>query len=543
MNFNTLIKCEALKNYKFAEVIQIILYKKEDKTFLNYFTHINFSSSFSNTKKQEYLTNCPKSINSKYQIIITKEIISKKDILDILQSATQKQKWEWNDNISSLDNVFPVNLKFIPETDPTGNKITDSTLVPIELSLYGSNFSGGYYLYELFSSKHTLNSHLSLNDKKNIQKIINDVKLNFNLENLFDRIGNIVCKIPMLTIKHKPLKLSPELGIEGQFILNNYYRDPLECILQIIIENDHTIINTKIEEIIFSKENPQKKYCIKPNRYLNKIILSDKKTGIIYYSAVRDYSFGSDYYSIITPPNYVVKSSSKRKLMIDGMDKEIDLDNIIDSGNTYINKEVYEEEKRQYSWVTNYEYKHYFFRSFINGQENEAIQTIISICNDNELLWDLKEIWLVDPYLSSEDILKTVVYCKKYGIKIKCLTHISSINSNLATRTDTAENQTRFIETVNQFNQVLDIALSNQKDMKLEFRTVAGMNGISFHDRYLILKYNINKPRVWSLGISINSLGKSHHIIQIVHSPTKVIEIIDSIWEKSNIKECLIYKN
>ena len=229
--------------------------------------------------------------------------------------------------------------------------------------------------------------------------------------------------------------------------------------------------------------------------------------------------------------------------MIDGMDKEIDLDNIIDSGNTYINKEVYEEEKRQYSWVTNYEYKHYFFRSFINGQENEAIQTIISICNDNELLWDLKEIWLVDPYLSSEDILKTVVYCKKYGIKIKCLTHISSINSNLATRTDTAENQTRFIETVNQFNQVLDIALSNQKDMKLEFRTVAGMNGISFHDRYLILKYNINKPRVWSLGISINSLGKSHHIIQIVHSPTKVIEIIDSIWEKSNIKECLIYKN
>ena len=33
MNFNTLIKCEALKNYKYAEVIQIILCKKLFHTY------------------------------------------------------------------------------------------------------------------------------------------------------------------------------------------------------------------------------------------------------------------------------------------------------------------------------------------------------------------------------------------------------------------------------------------------------------------------------------------------------------------------------
>jgi hypothetical protein len=41
----------------------------------------------------------------------------------------------------------------------------------------------------------------------------------------------------------------------------------------------------------------------------------------------------------------------------------------------------------------------------------------------------------------------------------------------------------------------------------------------------------------------VNSLGKSHHIIQIVQSPMDVIETIDVIWNQSLDEECLIYKN
>ena len=69
------------------------------------------------------------------------------------------------------------------------------------------------------------------------------------------------------------------------------------------------------------------------------------------------------------------------------------------------------------------------------------------------------------------------------------------------------------------------------------------MTGIPFHDRYLILKYGLNKSGAWSLGISVNSLGKSHHIIQIVQSPMDVIETIDAIWNQSLGEGCLIYKN
>lgn len=544
MDLHTLIDCGVLNSCNYAEVVQVILLRKKDNVCLNYFTHVLFSSGFSEEESSVFLTDRPISINSEYKVLITKEKIARDSVLDILQNAAESQTWEWKEDKALLDDVFPMDLQFIPETDPTGSKTSDSTLVPIELALYGSNFSGGYYLCELFSAKTVLAKSLSTDDNRKIQDEINKAKIGFNLESLFDRIGNIVCKIPMDIIRHKPVKLSPERGIAGRFILENSCTEPLECVLQIILESDHTIIETRVEEMVFSEKGEIREYSIDPNRYSNRIILSDKKSGIIYYSAVRDYSFGSNYYAMITPPQFGIQSSLKRIIVIDGQDKEIELTNIAGIGEVSIEKEIFEIEKRQHKWMTEYEYKHHFFRSFVVGQENEAIQTVIDICNDRDLFWDLEEVWLVDPYLSADDILKTVVYCGKYGISIKCLTHIAAINGNRETRTETTtEGESLFETTVSRYNGILKNALGKQTDLKLEYRTVAGMIGISFHDRYLILKCGLNKSRAWSLGISVNSLGKSHHIIQIVQSPMDVIDTIDTIWNQSLREECLIFKN
>ena len=544
MDFHTLIDCGVLNSCNYAEVVQVILLRKKDNVCLNYFTHVLFSSGFSEEESSVFLTDRPISINSEYKVLITKEKIARDSVLDILQNAAESQTWEWKEDKALLDDVFPMDLQFIPETDPTGSKTSDSTLVPIELALYGSNFSGGYYLCELFSAKTVLAKSLSTDDNRKIQDEINKAKIGFNLESLFDRIGNIVCKIPMDIIRHKPVKLSPERGIAGRFILENSCTEPLECVLQIILESDHTIIETRVEEMVFSEKGEIREYSIDPNRYSNRIILSNKKSGIIYYSAVRDYSFGSNYYAMSTPPQFGIQSSLKRIIVIDGQDKEIELTNIAGIGEVSIEKEIFEIEKRQHKWMTEYEYKHHFFRSFVVGQENEAIQTVIDICNDRDLFWDLEEVWLVDPYLTADDILKTVVYCGKYGISIKCLTHIAAINGNRETRTETTtEGESLFETIVSRYNGILKNALGKQKDLKLEYRTVAGMTGISFHDRYLILKCGLNKSRAWSLGISVNSLGKSHHIIQIVQSPMDVIDTIDTIWNQSLREECLIFKN
>ena len=78
--------------------------------------------------------------------------------------------------------------------------------------------------------------------------------------------------------------------------------------------------------------------------------------------------------------------------------------------------------------------------------------------------------------------------------------------------------------------------------MSLSYRTIANGYGISFHDRYIILKYNVNKTRAWSLGISVNSLGKKHHIVQIVEAPELIADMFQEILNETNQDICQIYE-
>lgn len=210
--------------------------------------------------------------------------------------------------------------------------------------------------------------------------------------------------------------------------------------------------------------------------------------------------------------------------------------------------DLYSTTLRQDKWRDKFlsERKYFIDYTKTSGHVN-ALNDLRSILNDKNLLWDLKEIVLVDPYLTPLDILDTVVYCKKENIIIKCLTCISTINSNTATKQKPSSTEDLgillFEQTKENFKKQLAAAIPAETDLELTFRTTYKNHGESFHDRYLIMKYNINKTRVWSLGTSINSLGKSHHIIQIVEQPKKVCQIIDEIWEETNHEDCLIYSN
>ncbi len=105
------------------------------------------------------------------------------------------------------------------------------------------------------------------------------------------------------------------------------------------------------------------------------------------------------------------------------------------------------------------------------------------------------------------------------------------------TATDSRTNLIMFRYTTDQ------AALPTDCDIDLSFRTVYSDYGSRFHDRYLILKYKINKTRVWSLGTSVNSIGKSHHIIQIVEAPTLIESFFDKVWHETDFQVCKIYES
>lgn len=58
-------------------------------------------------------------------------------------------------------------------------------------------------------------------------------------------------------------------------------------------------------------------------------------------------------------------------------------------------------------------------------------------------------------------------------------------------------------------NTKLSEAVTVDTGIILKYSTIYRNHGANFHDRYLILKYESNKDRVWYLGTSVvNSIGK-----------------------------------
>ncbi len=490
-----------------------------------------------------YLTNGLKTLKSGIKVAICKQIISVEKVKEIVKKAIDEQIWQNDEDKARLDSVFLTNAQFVPETDPTGDAVSDLTMIPVNYALYGNTFNGGYYIVDLFSSKQFFDEMLDATDIMDIQYIMNNVGLQYNIMRLSDRVGNIVCRFDIEVITHKNTKMSPEGGISGEIRLNEKYNNRiLTCLFVVIQENDGTIISHTIEKFTLNEDNPTYEYIIGPNRYHNRIMMVDSESNLIYYAAERDYSYGSNYYSLILPQQYSVQSS-KREVDFYGRKRSIDITNMGGMGDICVPKEVYETEKRQQKWKDAYNADKHFFSYFESGENERAIQVIINIINSIDLLWDLKLIWLIDPYLSAEDILNTVVYSQKKGIKIRCLTDLGSIQENKHTRVRCKEGLTNYQSVKENYKSILEAAIPLNSDLDIEFRTVYGGNGSKFHDRYVVCQYGINKCRAWSLGTSVNAIGKNHHIIQIVESPNEVLRIIQNMWDKTDGERGLIFKN
>lgn len=532
--------------YSYAKVTQIVLIDSHSGKAWNYFTNISFSNKFKEKEETKYLTNKPQSINVNFKLAITTYTISIKDFIKLYVSAVVEQRWNYIDDkidsVTVLDSVFPTTKKFIPCNDPTGGQY--QLVVPIEQSLYGSNNCGNYYIFELYSKKETINKIISKDDVVKIQSIIKGCHLVYDFISLPDRIGNIVCKFDSEIIKTKPLALGHR-GIKYQISLSKNTKDSRKFSLHILQEHDHLIYTNK-NYFIELAPGQIEEFGVDPNQYKNTIIVTDNKTELIVFMTVNDYSVYSNYYSQISPPCYAYQGNmGLRTFKINEIEQKIELKSIRGVGEMYFFNEMEEAGKRQQQWRDCFFESQNYLKMYTKDSHKEAVSDIHKIIN-SQLFWDLKEIWLIDPYLMPDDILETVLFCSKPNIKIKCLTDIGSIKNNKQTRTLSLENEKMEKDnSINgsikeQFKSKLFNAIPADTDINLEYRTIANGYGMPFHDRYLILKYNVNKTRVWSLGISVNSLGKKHHIIQIVEAPELIAKMFSDVWNETNHDVCKI---
>lgn len=161
-------------------------------------------------------------------------------------------------------------------------------------------------------------------------------------------------------------------------------------------------------------------------------------------------------------------------------------------------------------------------------------------------------VYIWDPYLSAMDVLNTLFHCAFGGVNLRALTagfkipeeknevkkwrRVALWASSPAHRV--REDRLTFAEEQQRIFRTCD---SNFHQLQLEFRMKVGPVGWSFHDRFLIFPWP-SGAQAWSLGTSVNSLGKQHHILQKVSDGQLVLDAFNELWEKLDGPDNLVWK-
>ncbi len=178
------------------------------------------------------------------------------------------------------------------------------------------------------------------------------------------------------------------------------------------------------------------------------------------------------------------------------------------------------------------------------------IRTLINEHNENG-------VWLWDPYLCADDILKTLFYCSHYGADLRALTAgkaapvekpkplqkpLGFWGHLLDTFRKPKPIPLSAPSWVEQQKNRLEVAKGNRNGLRLEFRIKKGQEGWAFHDRFLIFPRHAGGALAWSLGASVNNLGGQHHILQKVADGQMVMDAFSVLWNALDKPDHVVWK-
>ncbi len=451
--------------------------------------------------------------------------------VDILyEKLVKDNSWSYNNTDLILDQLLRGSRKFVPiYGNPNGNP----ELSPINqlFGAYGDLFKCNYYI-EFFTNKETetvITKLLNQNELKKACDFVNNSKLHFDFNYLSDKIGNLIFKFTCNLFKDTSIQLNRANGIILE--LERHKKDDKNktVLLQIFQEFDGLLVSYDS-----NRNFHDGRIKIEPNDVLNKIIITNVKTNLIVFMFVMDLRYENDYINCILPDGFFTTVSVKfRTIKIDRDEIKIQLNNIQPTGEMCYWVDNMASVHRLYNNSISKLYREKLLLGYRENQQSQALDDIREIIKSKVLNWDLDEICLWDPYLTSDDILNTAYFNNSTALNIRAITSYSKAKTRYCK--DAQDLSNFFCLQKNKFETG-----SNNCGVKLEFKCQHAQNGWMFHDRFLIIKHKVNHPRVWALGTSFNSIGKHHHIIQAVDNPQIIIDAFDDLWKALPDEKCLI---
>ncbi|MEL0642373.1 VPA1262 family N-terminal domain-containing protein [Pseudoalteromonas aliena] len=401
--------------------------------------------------------------------------------------------------------------------------------VPLN-SVLKNNFNNGSYVVELINQHKT---ELSIFFEKTtlLQELADGLLkyLPIDISSLSDRLGNVIFQIPVKAIQTRTTLLSNRKSIECKIAWHSNIQ-PRDLMICGYKEDDdfnkddfHIVHYSKTSESVTIPFNHKGAY---------RLTIWDVESELTLNSLAP-----SSFITTTAFSSNVMAHEQRELYHNDGSRSSVPL--IIHSGTSTVGDKP--RKNTDWSKVRIYENNRGKLRESLEfvqynpkGKNKEiehekALLDIRSLIN----LYGENGVYLWDPYLSPNDIIKTLFHSRFTNSSLKA---ISSLKEPP-------------IENKNNINSIFDnykIELeSYPPEMKigidLQFRSPRNNNGWKFHDRFLIFPDFNKLPMAWSLGTSVNSFGQEHHILQKCGDARLILDAFNELWAEIDKDECLVW--
>jgi hypothetical protein len=466
----------------------------------------------------------------------------------VFDRLCDSKEWRLSGEHLQVGDLVPIPPQFVPP-DSTGT-------VPLNRVLK-NNFWNGSHVLEWADPKKAPLSHFFDGTPK-LQKLSEAIRpfVPIGLDGLSDRLGNIVVQLPVtvLIAKFGQIRTSSDFTVTI-----GWHPRAIERQLRATCEKQHDHVIS--EFMSASIGQPDTLLPMHGGQGLHRAMVWDDQNRVLL-AASGDLAFISS----ISLQMHVMGHDGPQRVFTmrdgNGVEREITVplaaapttESVIgepsrNPAGDWTDRRIYREELARLAREKRFvQYKP------LPGQQAAEHQKAL---NDLRLLLNehgKEGAWLWDPYLTADDILNTLFHCRFPNSDLRALTAgysapedhspprwpnscIQRLRGGMppwlkSKRVTFSDNQ----------RVIFDDTKSNFLALRLEFRVKTGQAGWAFHDRFLIFPATGRGALAWSLGTSVNSLGKQHHILQRVDDGQLIMQAFRELWDELDQPENLVWK-
>jgi hypothetical protein len=473
----------------------------------------------------------------------------------VFERLCHSKEWRMSGELLQVGELVPIPPQFVPP-DSTGT-------VPLNRVLKNNFWNGSYVLEWADPKKAPLN--LFFDDPPKLQQLSEAIHpfIPLGIDGLSDRLGNIVVQLPttVLITKFGQMRASNDFTVTIA-----WHPRATERQLRATCEKQHDHVVS--EFMSATAGQPDTMLPMRGGQGLHRAMVWDDQNRVLL-AASGDLAFISAVSFQMHAMSPGSSLSQRVFTMRDekGIQREISVplagapttesiigEPTLNPAGDWTGRRIYQEELARLAREKRFvQYKPLPRQQAAEHQK--ALVDLRILVNEH----GKEGAWLWDPYLAADDILNTLFYCRYPNSDLRALTAGSSapedcsgprkVHSCIERHRSWISNRLRAtpapqpgVTFADKQRAMLDGTKSNFLGLRLEFRVKSGQAGWAFHDRFLIFPATGRGALAWSLGTSVNSIGKQHHILQRVDDGQLIMQAFRELWDQLNQPEHLIWK-